>query len=81
MDWTRIGKIILLDKSFFVNTRKVITSKERKSKEITPDKDRKKVQDYFENMLDTFESEERINKSSGRPFNEFKEEYLASRKK
>lgn len=29
----------------------------------------KKVQYYFEDLLDTFEGEERMNKSSGRPFN------------
>ena len=70
-----------MDKSIFENSMKVITSKNEKSKYLLLDKSSKKVQDYFEDLIDTMEANERMNESSGRSFNEFKEEYLASRKK
>jgi hypothetical protein len=69
-----------MDKSIFEKSTKVFTSNNENSKELKLVKSSKKVQYYFD-MLDTFEGEERMNKSSGRPFSEFKEEYLKNRTK
>ncbi len=57
------------NKSFFETDTKDFTSINKKMKELMLVKSFKKVQYYFEDLLDTFEGEERMNKSSGRPFN------------
>jgi hypothetical protein len=67
--------------SIFEKSMSVVTSQEGKPKALMFDITNKKVKEYFEDLLDTMEANERMNESSGRSFNEFKEEYLASRKK
>ncbi|OYU64673.1 MAG: hypothetical protein CFE22_16245 [Cytophagaceae bacterium BCCC1] len=67
--------------SIFEKSMSVVTSQEGKPKALMFDITNKKVKEYFEDLLDTMEANERMNESSARSFNEFKEEYLASRKK
>lgn len=39
-----------------------------------------KVAEYFEDLMDSLEADQRMNAGGGRPFAEFKKEYLANRK-
>ena len=66
--------------SIFEKSMSVVTSQEGKPKALMFDITNKKVKEYFEDLLDTLEAEERMVKGGGRPFKEYKKEYLVKRK-
>lgn len=57
-----------------------VTNKDGKNEALLIDLKNAEVAEYFEDLLDTLEAEKRMNARNGRPFAEFKAEYLAKRR-
>jgi hypothetical protein len=59
----------------------VVSTKDGSPTALLFDITNKQVREYFEDLLDTMDAESRMNNSTGRPFAEFKKEYLAKKQK